>query len=398
MLLKSLALATLGLTQTATAVLSSEPCPAGHSTRFKWQWKENYAQKKIGSFKLKRRNLENEVEKKANKGVMDLPDYLTNGWTIILNFDKPIAHGNFHLNVGYDLSTNMAGNAIAFHSHPWNKELLEKKRNWFEIIFDFDQDHEDFDLTSVEVLEGEFANVQCRFGDDGFDSLGVIDSNTGEIVSHIDADTVITPVYNGVVPYVCDGGNNGPTECPCDNGTGETLDDCSSAVCIDCDDGFDLINSEFCQDSAITAAQDEVEARLDAANAAKCSHIDCMSITIMWVNTDSSAKNDLDIWVTLPSGAQIGYNNKNQDGGVLDVDAQQSTAEPVENVIFENGAPVGSYKIEVKNYSANHSNEKTVTLALQKPGETFRSITEFQVPGVTGDASIITLAEFTYDG
>ena len=390
-MLKSLTLAaTLGL-----SLASFDPCPQGESTRFKWQWKENYARKKIGSFKLKRRNLENEVTKKANKGTISMPDYINNGWTIILNFDKPVSHGHFHLNQGYDLSTNMAGNAIAFHSHPWNKELLEQKRNWFEILFDFEDDHEDFDLISVEVLEGEYANVQCRFGDDDFDVLGVMDSVSGNIVSHLDALTTITPVYNGVLPYTCEGSQVSLTECTCDNGTGETLADCINAVCIACDDGYDLIDSDpanaFCQDNSITAAQDEVNSRLDDAGAAKCASLDCLGITIMWDNTVTT--NDLDIYVYTPTGNRIYYSQKSSDGGVLDIDARESTASPIENVIFENGAPDGDYRIEVENYQANHSGTKDFILALQKPGESTRTIYNFQMSGTSKE--VIEVANFS---
>lgn len=77
-----------------------------------------------------------------------------------------------------------------------------------------------------------------------------------------------------------------------------------------------------------------------------------VQISLEWKNV-----NDLDLHVIDPSGERIFYNHRNsQSGGRLDVDmnANQLTARPVENVYWpEQGAPRGTYKVEVVHF-ANH--------------------------------------------
>jgi hypothetical protein len=77
-----------------------------------------------------------------------------------------------------------------------------------------------------------------------------------------------------------------------------------------------------------------------------------VQISLEWKNV-----NDLDLHVIDPSGERIFYNHRNsQSGGHLDVDmnASQLTVRPVENVYWpEQGAPRGTYKVEVVHF-ANH--------------------------------------------
>ncbi|HEY6225645.1 MAG TPA: hypothetical protein VI282_00835 [Verrucomicrobiae bacterium] len=77
-----------------------------------------------------------------------------------------------------------------------------------------------------------------------------------------------------------------------------------------------------------------------------------VQISLEWKNV-----NDLDLHVIDSSGERIFYNHRNsQSGGHLDVDmnANQLTARPVENVYWpEQGAPRGTYKVEVVHF-ANH--------------------------------------------
>lgn len=60
---------------------------------------------------------------------------------------------------------------------------------------------------------------------------------------------------------------------------------------------------------------------------------------------------DLDLHVTTPNGREIYYNNRNADGGTLDVDMQVSTivASPAEHVDFPN-PPAGTYTVSVVNF------------------------------------------------
>ena len=72
------------------------------------------------------------------------------------------------------------------------------------------------------------------------------------------------------------------------------------------------------------------------------------NITLMW--NDPS---DLDLHVICPCGEEISFTNRRSKcGGILDVDMNRypcCSVEPVEN-IFWNEAPIGNYKVFVKNF------------------------------------------------
>jgi hypothetical protein len=77
-----------------------------------------------------------------------------------------------------------------------------------------------------------------------------------------------------------------------------------------------------------------------------------VQVMLIWSST-----NDLDLWVTDPSGEIIYYShNASQSGGELDVDANAGcaaplTSQPVENIFWPTGgAPRGKYTIEVQYY------------------------------------------------
>jgi len=71
-----------------------------------------------------------------------------------------------------------------------------------------------------------------------------------------------------------------------------------------------------------------------------------VNIALGWKTGD-----DLDLHVVTPNGREIYYNNKNADGGKLDVDMQVSTivASPAEHVDFPN-PPSGEYTVSVVNF------------------------------------------------
>lgn len=63
---------------------------------------------------------------------------------------------------------------------------------------------------------------------------------------------------------------------------------------------------------------------------------------------------DLDLFVTDPSGARVGYDNTSVDsGGILDVDARagcRETPSTVENIVWQGTPPSGTYGVTVDHY------------------------------------------------
>lgn len=65
---------------------------------------------------------------------------------------------------------------------------------------------------------------------------------------------------------------------------------------------------------------------------------------------------DLDLFVTDPSGSEVGYRNTSvASGGILDVDARadcKDTGSTVENIVWRSVPPAGSYRVMVDHYAA----------------------------------------------
>jgi len=71
--------------------------------------------------------------------------------------------------------------------------------------------------------------------------------------------------------------------------------------------------------------------------------------------------NDLDLHLFCPSGERIYFNNKKSDcGGILDVDmnVRPVSKTPVENVVWRQNAPLGTYKVGVHFYK-HHRKRRT---------------------------------------
>ena len=75
-----------------------------------------------------------------------------------------------------------------------------------------------------------------------------------------------------------------------------------------------------------------------------------VTLSLMWDN--KRTQNDLDIWVDCDGRGTISFSNKSVRGGLLDIDAQESAPEPVENVFWDM-AEKGTYTCTVDNYSGN---------------------------------------------
>jgi hypothetical protein len=88
-----------------------------------------------------------------------------------------------------------------------------------------------------------------------------------------------------------------------------------------------------------------------------------VNVTLIWKTSD-----DLDLSVTCPGGKRIVYTDKNNCGGMLDIDASGKPAsEPaaVENIGWPAGAaPAGLYKVEVNAHRAEHPIDFSVELRI----------------------------------
>lgn len=91
-----------------------------------------------------------------------------------------------------------------------------------------------------------------------------------------------------------------------------------------------------------------------------------VQVTLRWDTTD-----DLDLWVTDPSGETIFYSHPaSASGGKLDVDANarcnNPIDNPVENVFWPAGkAPGGHYKVEVAFYARCENQHSTVPFTVR---------------------------------
>lgn len=100
----------------------------------------------------------------------------------------------------------------------------------------------------------------------------------------------------------------------------------------------------------------EMSARLKSAGAKTASKPGQIAFSLMWDHKSKNVRNDLDLWVTAPSGEKIGFNHKKSKcGGELDVDRRQDADKPVENIVWTKKAPKGTYTLKVHNFSCSHN-------------------------------------------
>ena len=315
--LNYLALAGISL---PTLLLASDACPTGIELQkerlWRWKWKEDYGKRKLASLKLKRERYGMYLNNKISKGELSgLPDY-SNGWTLVIEFDRPVTQGIFQVSHGRFLSSNMEGTAIAFTSHDDNRlsvtDRQEVLRPWFELTFLFDEDEPTFDFTKVSILEGEFANVQCMFTNDannGYASAGIVEASTGSIfdpfnnmgdsasmmaianqviniVNHQDSDSIFLPNYGGVKPFEMGGHymdqiyNQGPK---CDNGVADWKSRCYDVIDT-CADG--QCDSQYSKDDALDQCLYDDNVNTDACNC----------------NSKSNREVDMSVWKECGNG------------------------------------------------------------------------------------------------
>ena len=128
----------------------------------------------------------------------------------------------------------------------------------------------------------------------------------------------------------------------------------------------------------------ERSARLDEAGAKKATDIGSVAVSLMWDHSSPEKRNDLDLWVQCPSGEWVGFNNKSSRcEGVLDVDRRRNAPRPVENIVWTQNAPKGTYKIQVHNFSWNHQNPVPFQVGIVLDGGKMEMI-EKEMPAPSG--------------
>jgi hypothetical protein len=126
----------------------------------------------------------------------------------------------------------------------------------------------------------------------------------------------------------------------------------------------------------------DVERRIDERGATR----GALNFSIAWTGPD-----DVDLHVTCPSGATINYRSPQGCGGALDLDANarrnRTIADPVENVVFENAAPLGVYSVRVHLYARRTPGPTPVTLYVLRrdgPSQTYQgSVSQGQTTWTT---------------
>ena len=241
---------------TLTSFTNAIDCPEGIAVPYKFRWKEAYSGRKIATFKVVRPKMDDRVANKVANNEMQQPDYVNNGWTIVIKYDSQVPTGYFTLNHGRYLSTNQDGSMIAFASHEDNRGILDTLVHWFEIAYTFPgNDAPNFMATEIRVIEGEFANMQCLTDSAlgaGYTVAGKMVN--GRMVAHNDESTDISVQWNGHIPF--EYGNwytrtMYQAEPECANGNSDWQGSCYDVMdsCVSCDVGYDLIGGECVEEN-----------------------------------------------------------------------------------------------------------------------------------------------------
>ena len=90
-----------------------------------------------------------------------------------------------------------------------------------------------------------------------------------------------------------------------------------------------------------------------------------VTVTLAW-NSDA----DLDLHIICPDGRRIFFDSPSGCGGELDVDmnavgTNRISLQPVENIVWPDGAPPGQYEIRVDNYRSRTDGESPVPFSLR---------------------------------
>jgi len=139
-------------------------------------------------------------------------------------------------------------------------------------------------------------------------------------------------------------------------------------VCTDIDDR--LNNMDVLLDNCDCIEEDELDSRIEREDGCSGS----IQISLMWNNY-----NDLDLHCIEPNREEIYYQNrKSSSGGELDVDmnASNSSLEPVENICWLDVAPRGTYKVYLKHFKQKDREDDTDYIIRVKYNSTVKEFRE----------------------
>ena len=113
-----------------------------------------------------------------------------------------------------------------------------------------------------------------------------------------------------------------------------------------------------------------------------------VTVTLAW---DSDT--DLDLHIVCPNGQRINFNTPSGCGGQLDVDMNalgndRLSWQPVENIVWANGAPPGRYQVRVDNYHSRSDGLRPVPFRLRVINGEATKVVEGSIREADGDPII----------
>lgn len=136
-------------------------------------------------------------------------------------------------------------------------------------------------------------------------------------------------------------------------------------VADDCAEGLTCYNG-WCTGNGTTPLGDSCDGTVDCTPGSICWNDICVGVGALRFSLAWTEDTDFDLHVKTPSGAEIYYSNRSADGGELDVDdciggsCVDQNGTHVENVVFLDDAPAGTYEYWVYNYSGSMSGSFTI--------------------------------------
>ncbi len=133
----------------------------------------------------------------------------------------------------------------------------------------------------------------------------------------------------------------------------------------DCEEGL-TCSSGWCTGSGTTPLGDPCNGTIDCTPGSICWNDICVGVGALRFSLAWTEDTDFDLHVETPGGSEIYYSNRAADGGELDVDdciggsCVNQDGTHVENIVFLDDAPAGTYTFWVHNYSGTTSGTFTI--------------------------------------